>query len=168
VNRYLPPRDPKAVRRGRLRVQGPEGEQPPEFDPVHLSRVMRCPKCRQTIATMRRWRMLCPECGHEWEEESVLSLGDKLSDLRTEAWGFIFLALAWATIIAFGLAILGLLVLFYVWLKNIGATTISAALIVVFGLFVLTMIAMMLRPSREIEARYQWWVTPWRNNRERD
>lgn len=157
MNRHIPSHDPKATRRRRLRVYGPEGDQPAEFDPVQIARVMRCPKCRQTISTMRRWRMLCPECGHEWEEESVRTLADKLADARTEAWGFVFLGLAWSVLIGFAGLIAGLFVLLYVWLHNHGASVAGAIAVVVLAVVVIGMLAAMLRPSRDVEARYQWW-----------
>ena len=42
-----------------------------------LRRTLRCPKCRQQFETMRRFRVTCTECGHEWEEVSVLTAADR-------------------------------------------------------------------------------------------
>src|SRR6187399_1020081 len=91
MNRYVSPER----RRRRRQVDGPEGDQPAEFEPQRVVRVMRCPRCRQTIGTMRRWRMLCTECGHEWEEENVLTAADKLADLKTLAAEYAVMGFMW-------------------------------------------------------------------------
>src|SRR6188508_1835407 len=107
MSRYVSPER----RRRRVRVDGPEGDEPAEFTPQRVVRVMRCPRCRQTIGTMRRWRMACPECGHEWEEETVLTAADKLADARSAASEYLVMAVMWA-----GLALtVGLVIGFFLF-----------------------------------------------------
>ena len=163
MNRYVGPER----RRARRRSDGPQGDEPAEFDPVHIARVMRCPKCRQTFSTMRRWRMLCPECGHEWEEQSELSWGDKAEHIRSEAWGYLFIALAWAVLLACAGAIVGLFVLLFVWVTGLGASLVGGLVIVGFVVFILLGYAALMRPSMEATSRYQWWVSPWRGPHDR-
>ena len=54
-----------------------------------LSRTLRCPRCHQQFETMRRFRVACTECGHEWEEESHRTTADNIADpqkrIRLEA-----------------------------------------------------------------------------------
>jgi hypothetical protein len=45
-----------------------------------LSRALRCPECLQQVETMRRFRLACPECGHEWAEESRVPFGERALD----------------------------------------------------------------------------------------
>jgi hypothetical protein len=135
VNRFIPPNDPKAVRRRRRAVDGPVGDQPAEFDPHMIARVMRCPACRSTISTMRRWRMVCPDCAHEWEEPSNRTIADAISDARTSLGEYAVMAIIW-TGMAVGLALLvGLpLVLLYLVSRSAGwtdAVTLVAAAVLV-------------------------------------
>src|SRR5436190_11035084 len=87
-------------RRRRRAVDGPEGEEPAEFTPQRVVRVMRCPKCRAVIGTMRRWRLACTECGHAWEEPTVLTAADKLTDARSAACEYAVMAIMWAGLVA--------------------------------------------------------------------
>jgi hypothetical protein len=45
-----------------------------------LERTLRCPRCRRRFNTMRRFLVACTECGHSWQEESVVTWGDRLSE----------------------------------------------------------------------------------------
>ena len=47
-------------------------------------RTMACPSCGESFETMRRFQMACPKCGHEWDERSVLGIGDYFTRFRSE------------------------------------------------------------------------------------
>ena len=135
MNRYVGPER----RRVRRRVDGPAGDEPPEIEPAHIARVLRCPRCRYTLSTMRRWRLICSECGHEWEEESNRSFADKLSDMRSTLGEYVLMAVMWCGLLA-GLAfLLGLpLILLYIVSNAAGWTTgvtiVAAVVLVAVGL----------------------------------
>src|ERR1044072_5154195 len=111
MNHYVSPER----RRRRRMGDGPEGEEPAEFTPQRVVRVMRCPKCRETIATMRRWRMACNGCGHEWEEESVVTAADKLEQVKTEAAEYAVMALMWAGLVLTVGAVIGFFIFVGFW-----------------------------------------------------
>ena len=155
MNRYVSPER----HRRRHRVDGPEGDEPAEFTPQRVVRVMRCPKCRQTIGTMRRWRMACPECGHAWEEETVLTAADKLADARSAASEYAVMAVMWA-----GLAlIVGLVVGFFLFVGWWIAGGISGLVVGVVVLLLMLLAGSMTRAHNERAARYAWWSRGWRD-----
>jgi hypothetical protein len=156
MNRYV---SPERRRRQRM-VDGPEGEEPAEFTPQRVVRVMCCPKCRETIATMRRWRMACNECGHEWEEETVLTTADKLEHARTEAAEFAVMALMWAGLLVIIGAVVGLFLFIGLWLVGVIGG------IVVAGLVLLMLLGLggMARARNERMAQYAWWSRGWRDH----
>jgi len=155
MNRYVSPER----RRRRIRVDGPEGDEPAEFTPQRVVRVMRCPKCRQTIGTMRRWRMACPECGHEWEEETVLTAADKLADARSAASEYAVMAVMWA-----GLAMtVGLVVGFFLFVGWWIAGGIGGLMVGVLLLLLMLAAGSMTRGHNERAARAAWWARGWRD-----
>jgi len=155
MNRYVSPER----RRRRLRVDGPEGDEPAEFTPQRVVRVMRCPRCRQTIGTMRRWRMACPECGHEWEEETVLTAADKLADARSAASEYAVMAIMWA-----GLALtIGLVLGFFLFVGWWIAGGIGGLVVGVLLLLTMVGVGSMTRSHNERAARYAWWARGWRD-----
>jgi hypothetical protein len=126
-----------------------------------LSRKLRCPKCRQEFETMRRLRVACTECGHEWEEESHLTTADKIADVRGEIGGYVFMLLGWAFLLGF-IAAVGMIFV-------IGAARATergglANGLVVVGVFLCLIIgiAVYTRRNMEISERNQWWVPRWR------
>jgi hypothetical protein len=146
-------------RRRRRAVDGPEGEEPAEFTPQRVVRVMRCPKCRATIATMRRWRMACNECGHEWEEETVLTAADKLEHVRTEAAEFAVMALMWAGLLLTVGAVVGFFLFVGFWF--IGGA--SGLIVGVVLLLMLAVVGGMARSRNERMAQYSWRSRGWRD-----
>ncbi len=155
MNRYV---SPERRRRQRM-VDGPEGEEPAEVTPQRVVRVMRCPKCRATIATMRRWRMACNECGHEWEEETVLTAADKLAHARTDAAEFVVMAFMWAGLLLTVGAVIGLFVFLGVWfIGGIGGIVVAVVL-----LLLLLGLGGMARSRNERMAQYAWWARGWRD-----
>ena len=155
MNRYVDP-----VRRRRRRsVEGPQGDEPAEFTPQRVVRVMRCPRCRQTIGTMRRWRLACPECGHEWEEETVLTTADKLADARTAAAEYLVMAFMWGGL----LLILGLVIAFVVWIGTWLAGGSAGLVLAAFLIPLLLVIGGTTRSRHETLARYEWWRRGWRD-----
>src|SRR5581483_10630225 len=64
-----------------------------DFEPQHVTRVVRCPRCQQFFSTARRWQLACPECGYEWEEEnhfdpSEISAEDLMESRRWDSCGW--------------------------------------------------------------------------------
>jgi len=155
MNRYVSPER----RRRRLRVDGPEGDEPAEFTPQRVVRVMRCPRCRQTIGTMRRWRMACPECGHEWEEETVLTAADKLADARSAASEYLVMAVMWA-----GLALtVGLVIGFFLFVGWWIAGGSGGLIVGVLLLLIMVGLGGAMRSHNERAARAAWWARGWRD-----
>jgi hypothetical protein len=151
--RYVDP----ARRRARRRVDGPQGDQPADLDPQPIARVMRCPKCRQTISTMRRWRMACPECGHEWEEETVLTLEDKLADVGSSIGEYAVMAFLWAGLIALPLVFGGLIV-YLAW--SLTGSVLGAVLVILFGFLLLLFYGGVLRSRYDEVERILRWSRP--------
>ena len=66
-------------------------------DPLGIARQrrgreVRCPHCRATFETMRRFEMACPKCGYEWEEPSHRTIIDSLRELPRMIAFVVFLA----------------------------------------------------------------------------
>jgi hypothetical protein len=155
MSRYVSP----DRRRRRRHVDGPEGDEPAEFTPQRVVRVMRCPKCRETIGTMRRWRMLCTECGHEWEEASERSAADKLADARTEVGEYIVMAMMWGGLLLLIGLVLGGSVLLGIWI----AGTTGGLVLAAFLIPLLLVMGGASRGRNEAMARYSWWSRGWRD-----
>ncbi|HLF70637.1 MAG TPA: hypothetical protein VI759_00585 [Dehalococcoidia bacterium] len=51
-----------------------------ELPAINLKREMRCPRCLAIFETPRRWQLVCPDCGHEWEEKTELTFREHLAD----------------------------------------------------------------------------------------
>jgi hypothetical protein len=75
-----------------------------------LSRTLRCPKCHQQFETMRRFRVVCTECGHEWEEVSVLTREDRIADAREELGQTLVMGFMWAGLICMLTVLVGSLI----------------------------------------------------------
>lgn len=56
---------------------------------------------------MRRFRMVCIECGHEWEEVSVLTAADRRADFREELGQTLVMAFMWGGLMLALLALVG-------------------------------------------------------------
>jgi len=130
-----------------------------------LSRTLRCPKCRQQFETMRRFRLACPECGHEWEEQSHLTTSDKLADARSQVGEYLFMAIAWAIFLAFIAVVLMIFVIGVARATDRGG--LANGLIVV-GVFIVLIVgvAAFTRRNMEIGQRNVWWVPRWRGRRD--
>jgi hypothetical protein len=131
-------------------------------EPESLSRTLRCPKCRQTFETMRRWRMACPECGHEWEEATVLTTGDKVSNVTSQIGEYVFMAVGWGVVLLFCAAVIAIFVIGAVRATERGG--LANGLVVVAVFLILTIgIAGFTRRNQESGARVTWWNPGWRN-----
>jgi hypothetical protein len=152
-------RNVSAERRRRRAVDGPQGEEPAEFEPQRVVRVMRCPKCRTTIATMRRWRMSCNECGHEWEEETVLTAADKLADAKAKATEYVVMALMWLGLLACICLTVGLFIFLGLWLVG----GLRGLILGMFVLLLLGGLGGMAGARNERVAQYTFWSRGWRD-----
>jgi hypothetical protein len=130
-------------------------------------REVACPNCRQRFETMRRWRMACSECGHEWEEPTVLTTGDKLSSLKTDFFEYIFMGIGWAVLLALVASVAGFFV--FVFILIAGRSGPGAAVVIV-GIIAILVVwsAIIMRPSREASERLQWWVPTWKGPQQRN
>ena len=80
-----------------------------DFEPQHVTRVVRCPRCQQFFSTVRRWQLACPECGYEWEEENHFDPSEiRAEDLMESA----AMGLMWVVFCGIVLFVLGLGVAF--------------------------------------------------------
>src|SRR3954469_8472532 len=112
-------------------------------------RVVMCPKCRQRFETMRRFQMACTQCGHEWEEDSKLSAGDKLGDFRTDAGEYLFMWACWAGMAARVLGVASIFVIGFLGVvERRGAA--PALPLVLLAVLVVFVVAAVFRPVYEI------------------
>jgi hypothetical protein len=130
-----------------------------------LSRTLRCPKCRQQFETMRRFRLACPECGHEWAEESHLTASDKLADARSQIGEYLFMLLSWAILLAFIAMVLAIFVIGAVRATERGGLATGLTVVAIFVVIIVA-IAGFTRRNMEIAERNVWWVPRWRGRRD--
>jgi hypothetical protein len=135
-------------------------DQPPE----QLSRVLRCPKCRQSFETMRRWRLACPECGHEWEEASQLGAGDRITRFRDDAFEHLFLWACWAGVTAIVLFVGAIFVIGFLRVAERGGVGVALPLIA-FLVVVILIVAALCRPFYEHQERMMFWRMGWRGGK---
>ena len=127
-------------------------------------RLMTCPKCRQRFETMRRFQLACTECGHEWEEESKLSAGDRFSRFANDAGEYVFMWACWAAMGALGLLVASFFVVGF--LRVVERRGIATALpLVLVALLVVLIVAAVCRPFYEGRARMMYWRMGWRGGR---
>ena len=130
-------------------------------------REVTCPMCHQRVETQRRWRMACSECGHEWEEQSVLTAGDKLSNFKTDVFEYVFMCIGWAVLIALIAFVVGFFA--FVFVLVAGRPGVGAAVVIVGIVAILVVwFAIIMRPSREASERLQWWVPTWKGPQRRE
>ena len=92
--------------------------------PQRVSRIVRCPHCRQAFSTSRRWQMACPDCGYEWDEANNHRARDDLVETVEEHAVFWTM---WLLLIGIGVGAFAIIVVF---LDEIGfASPVLAAVI---------------------------------------
>ena len=152
---------PGGARRWRRTILGPAGDEPPETEPERISRVLRCPRCRQSFETMRRFQMSCPECGHNWDEQSIITAGDRVSRLRTNVSEYAVMLFMWGgLLLVFGLGA-GLFV-FGIYLLSTRVGLLAGLVLTGIVVAVLVSWGATARERREEAARAAWWMRGWR------
>jgi hypothetical protein len=119
---------------------------------------------------MRRFRLSCPICDHEWEEDSVLTKEDRTSDMKEDAAEYAVLGFMWAGF-AFALLFLcGSFAYLAIHIAGDGALVfLLAAVLFLCGGRVL--FGGMFRYRAAAEGQLRWWKTiqrPQQPTRSRD
>ena len=127
-------------------------------------RLIMCPQCHQRFETMRRFQMVCTECGYEWEEESQLSTGDRFSRFTSDAGEYVFMWAAWAVMGAVALFVASFFVIGFISVverRGIG----TAMPLLLLAVVVALVVAAVMRPMFEWQERMMFWRMGWRGGK---